>query len=118
MFGQAGSEQTVLSREGVGAGDLFLFFGWFRRVRRSGGQLQFVSGAPDLHVIWGWLQIEEVAPVASSYSQPWMRYHPHVAAADHRANNTLYVSRETLDLGGTEVDLPGAGALPTMTGSG
>ncbi len=113
LFGQAGSEQTVLARERVGAGDLFLFFGWFRRVRRAGAQLRFVPGAPDLHVFWGWFQIAEVVPVASLSPEPWMRYHPHVAATDHRISNTLYVSRETLAIDGITTDVPGAGAFRT-----
>jgi hypothetical protein len=56
LLGQVDAAQSVLTREGVGPGDLFLFFGWFRRVSRSAGRLKFVTGAPDLHVIWGWLQ--------------------------------------------------------------
>ncbi len=47
--------QAVLEREGVGPGDLFLFFGWFRRVEVCGGVFRFVKGAPDVHVLWGWL---------------------------------------------------------------
>jgi hypothetical protein len=113
VFGQAGNEQTVLARKRVGDGDLFLFFGWFRRAQRSGGQLRFVPGAPDLHVIWGWLQIAKVVPVARLSPEPWMRYHPHVAAGEHRINNTLYISRETLAIDGTATDVPGAGGFRT-----
>ncbi|MBM3462501.1 MAG: hypothetical protein FJX76_10405 [Armatimonadetes bacterium] len=51
IFGQADREQTVLAREGVGIGDLFLFFGWFRRAEFIGDLLQFVKGAPDLHAL-------------------------------------------------------------------
>jgi hypothetical protein len=60
LLGQVDSAQSVLAREGVGPGDLFLFFGWFRRAARSADRLEFVRRAPDVHVIWGWLQIEEV----------------------------------------------------------
>src|SRR5689334_1319956 len=34
-FGQTGAAQTHLDHCGVGVGDLFLFFGWFRRVARA-----------------------------------------------------------------------------------
>ena len=40
LFGQAGAAQTVLARAGVGPGDLFLFFGWFRQATRVGGRLE------------------------------------------------------------------------------
>jgi hypothetical protein len=32
LFGQAGQAQVHLDNHGVGAGDMFLFFGWFRRI--------------------------------------------------------------------------------------
>jgi hypothetical protein len=114
LFGQVDAAQSVLAREGVGPGDLFLFFGWFRRVTRSAGQLKFVQGAPDLHVIWGWLQVDEVIPVGSAIHPTWMNYHPHMVAGTRGPNNTLYVARETLTLDGVSLDIPGAGTFSTF----
>lgn len=111
LFGQVDAAQSVLAREGVGAGDIFLFFGWFRRVSRTGGRLQYRQGAPDLHVIWGWMQIDEVIPVGNGPHSEWMRYHPHLVAGSRGSNNTLYVAREKLTLDGLDLDLPGAGAF-------
>lgn len=111
LFGQVDAAQSVLAREGVGPGDVFLFFGWFRRVTRSGGRLRFVHGAPDLHVIWGWMQIDEVIPVGGAAHPDWMSYHPHLIAGTRGPNNTVYVARERLALEGAPVDLPGAGAF-------
>ena len=111
LLGQVDAAQSVLAREGVGPGDLFLFFGWFRRVTRSGGQLKFVQGAPDLHVIWGWLQIDEVISVGSATHPAWMEYHPHLVAGSRGPNNTLYVAREKMDFNGGSVDVPGAGVF-------
>ncbi len=51
IFGQVDAAQSVLAREGVGPGDLFLFFGWFRRVTAAAGRFRYVPGAPDLHVM-------------------------------------------------------------------
>ncbi len=98
LFGQAGGEQTVLARAGVGTGDVFLFFGWFRRVERARGRWRFVAGAPDLHVLWGWMEVERVLHLGASgeAARPsvptWARYHPHVAGGP-RTSNTLYVAR-------------------------
>lgn len=111
LFGQQDAAQTVLAREGVGPGDLFLFFGWFRRVTRSSGQLRFITDAPDLHVIWGWLQVDEVIPVGGGSHPSWMNYHPHMVPGTRGRNNTLYVARERLRLDGVDVDLPGAGTF-------
>lgn len=113
IFGQAGGEQTVLARDEIGPGDLFLFFGWFRRVERSGGVLRFAKGTPDLHVLWGWLQVDHVLDVATSKIPTWAAYHPHVAAAGHRSNNALYVARETLVVDGLARGVAGAGVFAT-----
>lgn len=108
IFGQVDAAQSVLAREGVGPGDLFLFFGWFRRAALSGGRLRYVPGAPDLHVIWGWMQIDDVIPVGSVEHPAWMKYHPHIASPRGRGN-TVYIARDKLTLNGIDRDIPGAG---------
>jgi len=111
LFGQQDAAQTVLARAGVGPGDLFLFFGWFRCVTRSSGQLRFITDAPDIHVIWGWLQVDEVIPVGGGSHPSWMNYHPHMVSGTRGRNNTIYVARERLTLDGVSLDLPGAGTF-------
>src|SRR3954469_15394864 len=63
-FGQDGAAQRHLERQGVGVGDLFLFFGWFRRVQKVRGRYRYLAGAldgaRDLHVIFGWLRVGKV----------------------------------------------------------
>lgn len=110
LFGQVDAAQSVLAREGVGPGDLFLFFGWFRRATVSGGRLRYVRGAPDLHVIWGWMQIDEVVPVCGVEHPAWMKYHPHIASPRGRGN-TVYMARDKLTLNGIDLDSPGAGVF-------
>lgn len=53
LFGQDGAAQSHLVNQGVGMGDLFLFFGWFRAVELVSGQYRFVKNAPDLHLLYG-----------------------------------------------------------------
>jgi hypothetical protein len=112
LFGQADAAARHLERHGVGPGDLFLYFGWFRRVERSGGTLRYVRGAPDLHVIFGWLQIGAVheANRALAARLPWAAYHPHLSDGRARRRNTLYIASARLDALG--LDLPGAGVFP------
>lgn len=99
-FGQTSSAQGHLARQGVGVGDVFLFFGWFRQAERIGEHWRFVQGAPDIHCIFGWLQVGEVVPVnpASIAELPlWLQDHPHVAFAGQMSSgNTLYLAADGL----------------------
>ena len=113
LFGQVGAAQSVLAREGVGPGDLFLFFGWFRRATSTGGRFRFVPGAPDLHVIWGWMQVDEVVPVGSVEHPAWMEYHPHIASPRGRGN-TVYTAREKLTLDGSRTRPSRRGRLRSL----
>ena len=78
LFGQTGAAESHLRNCDVGRGDIFLFFGWFRYVERIGDKYRYVSNAPDLHVLYGWFQIQDKVKV-SKYTpdQSWMRRHTH-----------------------------------------
>ena len=56
MLGQTGIAQGHLDKQAIGAGDIFLFFGLYRRVEQTAQGWRFVRGAPELHVLWGWLR--------------------------------------------------------------
>jgi hypothetical protein len=117
-FGQVAAAQSHLANQGVGEGDLFLFFGWFRRVEYYGGYWRYVPRTPNFHSIFGWLQVGEVVRVnerikdlADNY--PWLRSHPHVAAAAsfESQNNTIYVGADSLRLGRTPLGINGGGVF-------
>ena len=98
-LGQTGSAQGHLTRQGFGAGDVFLFFGWFREVERASGRWRYVPSAPNLHVLFGWLEVAEVLPIVSDrfdclQRHPWIASHPHVARPDHYRSplNHLYIA--------------------------
>lgn len=100
-LGQTGSSQSHLARCGVGAGDVFLFFGWFREAELRNGRWSYARGARDLHVLFGWLEVCDVLPIVTerdmALSQyPWIANHPHVASPDWYCSelNTLYVASE------------------------
>lgn len=100
-LGQTGAAQAHLASQGVGAGDAFLFFGWFRQVERYGQRWRFAPGAPNLHVLFGWLEVGEVLPIVADRARnlarhPWIANHPHVASPAHYDNprNTLYIAAE------------------------
>jgi hypothetical protein len=79
IFGQTGVAQGHLQKNGVHAGDIFLFFGLFRNVIMSRGRLVWDLQSPLRHVLWGWLQIDEFLRVDSCNTSKygWATYHPH-----------------------------------------
>ena len=90
-----------MENQGVGPGDLFLFFGLFQKVEKGHNGWQFVRGARPQHIVWGWLQIGEICNVDTVRREEewaWAVYHCHFSwQGDPR--NTLYVASERLDLG-------------------
>lgn len=96
-YGQDGGSQTELSD--LREGDLFLFFGWFRRAQEVDSNVfRFARDGADVHAIWGWLQIAErlVLPSKLLRAQEIANHHPHVSHHAKRIPNCLYVAREAL----------------------
>ncbi len=110
LFGQAGAAQGHLRNQGVGSGDLFLFFGWYREVERVGGVYRFRREAPDLHVLFGWFQIESALDLAAGLParEDWRRDHPHCHGR-RGVNNVLYTATRQLRLPGYAGAVAGAG---------
>lgn len=113
-FGQIDAAQGLLSNAGVGPGDLFLFFGWFRptensvdgyhfRKRHDG---DFYSWA-DMHVIYGYMQVGTILTDPDEIAEyPW---HPHASTARLRnRTNALYLPSKHLSW---NPDIPGWGTL-------
>ncbi len=101
LFGQADKAQSHLATNQVGVGDLFLFFGWFRETQWDRrGRLTFRPGAPNIHLLFGWLEVGEVWDVGARPSGPWpawARYHPH--AHTHTHSRELWQSQHDLRCG-------------------
>lgn len=106
-FGQTGSSETHLRKNGVDSGDVFLFFGWFKQVEKIAGAWKFKYAALDIHLIWAWMRIGELIELDSIESRkkalkqfPYLSSHPHFAEW-RKAPNRVYLSH-------------GAGILPYM----
>lgn len=115
LFGQCGAAQSHLDKHAIEEGDLFVFFGWFKQVEFVRRKWRYVSGAPDLHVIFGWLQVDRIVRVAdlrtadvpspgtsSTKSRrreqtQWLQYHPH-CQGEFSGVNTIYQAAKTLTL--------------------
>ena len=110
LFGQASSSESHLRKNGVGAGDIFLFFGWFRQVTKARGRYAYVKTAPDNHVIFGWLQIQERIESKKFSTLPvWTAGHPHLD--QNYPLNTVYMSTEKLELPHVPTTVAGAGTF-------
>ncbi len=103
-LGQHKMAQGHLRKNGVGAGDLFLFWGLFRRFDEQTGW-----AGERHHVIWGWLQIGDVVSVDATVRPAlargewrWAADHPHVALQPD-PSNTLYVASRKLSLAGNAI---------------
>ena len=101
-FGQIGASQGLLANAKVEVGDLFLFFGWFRRIEQHNGAYRyarkeeddFYHGA-DLHVIYGYLQIGEILTSKDRIAE--YHWHPHASSKrEEISSNTLYLPTESL----------------------
>jgi len=110
IFGQINAAQTHLENEGVKEGDIFLFFGTFRHTEYQDGHLRFVRNDTPKHIIFGYLQIEEIMKVNKKQKCPaWMESHPHACKRRREAkNNAIYISRDSLTWNSK---LKGAGTL-------
>ncbi|MGZ8876000.1 MAG: Nmad3 family putative nucleotide modification protein [Halobacteriota archaeon] len=113
-FGQIGTAQKHLSNNEVGVGDLFVYFGWFREVEQNNQIWRFRHDAPDLHVIYGWLFVEDVIILHEKENEtinkyPWLRRHPHLHGIND-INNTIYIGSQQLP---PEIDanVPGYGVF-------
>lgn len=109
-LGQADAAESHLASR-VAVGDIFLFFGWFRRSRRGDdGRLAYVRAEPSKHVLFGYLEIGEIVPLGRGQPCPtWLDGHPH--ARPHRREkrqNSVYVAADRLTL---DPSRPGAGVF-------
>ena len=109
-LGQIGSASGHLRNEDVGAGDLFLFYGWFRHTELVEDRLQFRRDLPGFHAIYGYLEIDEIITARDKEDLPrWLHDHPHaVEARLAQPTNAIYVARPTLS---RETTLAGAGVF-------
>jgi len=81
-------------------------------------RFRYVKGAPDLHVIFGWLQIECRISVHDSHQIPgWALAHPHLAKERTSQPDSIYISSDRLKISNKIsnhlCDRPGAGVFRT-----
>ena len=86
-FGQVGAAQSHLTNQGVGVGDVFLFFGLFAGPGRKNPH----------HRIFGYLEVEKIRrpnqdPSMEDQPQGFTQRHPHTLG-HWSSNNTIYIGK-------------------------
>jgi len=112
LYGPHPRSHAHMMKQGVEEGDLVLFFGWFRKVELDADTGIYRFGGEDLHVLFGWLQIDKIVPagIQNRKNVPkWAWYHPHFQ--DDWENNYVYTSAKQLSLPGLRRKLPGGGTF-------
>lgn len=90
-FGQCGVSAKHLDNLGVGIGDIFLFYGMFRKTeRQSDHRLSYVNGSPVRHIIYGYMEVGEILWEEQDIAQ--YVWHPHSRNTD-RPHNRLYLPK-------------------------
>ncbi len=104
IFGQCSVAEGHLENQGVGVGDVFMFFGWFRQTEEQNGKLAYVKDAPDIHALFGYLQIGDIVRDDDVEKYWW---HPHSYYMGGK--NTMYIASDRLVIDGQDMNIPGAG---------
>jgi Nucleotide modification associated domain 3 len=97
-FGQSGAAAGHLANQYVDEGDLFIFFGWFRKTKKINGKLRFdPADIHGRHIVYGWLEVRhrlDKLPLPDDLL--FLKDHPHVRFSEMEARpNKIYVSSES-----------------------
>ena len=92
MLGQAGAAASHLSNQGVGAGDLFLFWGLYAPV----GPGVRLARQRRCHALFGYLEVDRVVDVGAGEPLPEAPYHPHLNGSYGDRRNLVYLATSRL----------------------
>lgn len=96
-FGQIGAAQSHLRNQGVGLGDIFLYFGWFRHTELVDNKLLYIGPSSGFHAIFGYLQVGNI--INNKCDVPtWLESHPHACDKRWCKNNAIYIATEKLSI--------------------
>jgi len=103
IFGQCDSSASHLDNQNIKEGDLFLFFGWFRKTIETATGLKYdPKDKTGKHVLWGYLEVGKAFKIVKEDECP-RHYlnHPHFEPNSY-SNNTAYIASEKLSFDETK----------------
>lgn len=97
VFGQESTAESILENNGVGVGDIFIYFGWYRGCVENEGRIRYACKrdgldffhTSDIHAVFGYLEVKEIVREPEEMENRFS-WHPHVVRNNHR--NAMYVS--------------------------
>lgn len=99
-LGQAGAALSHLDNQGVGKGDIFLFFGTFSKTNDFNGHLQYEMMHP-FHAVFGYLVVDRrvtIDEIEKDEELKWIKDHPHYINRGYgdyiKATNAIYIGKE------------------------
>jgi hypothetical protein len=105
IFGQSFSASSHLKNNEVEIGDIFLFYGSFKKTAyNSSGSLVFIDNQ-ILHVIFGYLIIGDIIELgketmmhfkSKNSSLKWAFYHPHLINDKYGERNVVYFAKDNI----------------------
>ena len=92
-YGQHGIPSMHLDKFGVGVGDIFLFYGMFRKTEYQANEtLKYIRNAPMVHIIYGYMKVGEILKEEQEIRQRYY-WHPHSVDSSYPYNR-LYLPME------------------------
>lgn len=107
LFGQSKTALSHLLKQNVKSGDIFLFFGWFKNTELIDKDFKYVKNTPDLHVIYGYFQINEMHLNPLTFPKEFC-HHPHANISKYPDNNCIIEATNKLSI---MPDYPGSGVF-------
>lgn len=97
-FGQTGAALGVLRNSGISIGDIFIFFGLFRKTEYDrDGRLKYVRECKPVQIVYGYLQIGEIIEDPEQIRKYW--WHPHSHVENYTPmKNVLFVPGERMSI--------------------
>jgi len=104
LFGQEDKALRHIQKQGVGKGDLFLFFGRFQKTIWDKKRIAYDKTEKDIHILFGYFSIGDIVdlckPIPSEYN--WIKYHPHLQSM--KTPNNIFIASKTVTINGTQFD--------------
>lgn len=104
VLGQAAIAESHLQNQNVGTGDIFVFYGWFRKIEKIDGRWRYSPSSRDVQLIWSWMKIGDALDVGtqskreqSKRDHSFLHLHPHMADSPdspYPGTNRVYISEK------------------------
>lgn len=108
IFGQCDSSASHLDNQKVDKGDIFLFFGLFKKAIKTDNGYKFAPNESEKHILWGYMEIDEIIKIKEGINYPecYLK-HPHFEERN-KTNNTAYIATDKLSF---NPNIAGAGVF-------